>query len=234
TAHAEASAAAFHNLALALERIGDLEGARAALEQALERGGSDDPRIHTSLGAVHLLLGDVAAANAALFEAEALSQPHPDAVWYHYAALAAAWQGDLAHSRSVLEDGIARHPRAAALHNNLSVLLDRSGDASHALQAAQRGASEDAQLPQVHKNVGDLYYRGGRYDDARQAFERAVQARPDMGGDVYLKLGNIHLRQRRTDDAIACWERALEIDPNNAIARKNLEAVAQTRAVAVS
>ncbi|HMC57438.1 MAG TPA: DUF4388 domain-containing protein, partial [Gemmatimonadaceae bacterium] len=234
TAHADAPPAAFHNLALALEHMGDLEGARVALENALERGGSDDPRIHTSLGAVHLLLGDVGAADAALVEADALSQPHPAAAWYHYAALSAAWQSDLTHARSILEDGIARHPHSAALHNNLSVLLERSGDASHALQAAQRGAAEDAHLPQLHKNVGDLYYRSGRYDDARTAFERAVGARPDLGGDVYLKLGNIHLRQRRTDDAIACWGRALEMDPHNAIARKNLEAVAQTRAVAVS
>jgi Tfp pilus assembly protein PilF len=176
---------------------------------------------------VCLLLGDAEAADAALTEAEALWAGRAPASWYHYSALTATWLGDLARARELLVEGIQHHPHAAALHNNLAVVLERAGESKDALKSAERGIAEDASIPQLHKNVGDLYYRAGRHDEARTAFERAVAEYPDLGGDVYLKLGNIHLRQRELAQAAACWQNALRLDPENSIARKNLEALEQ-------
>ena len=56
--------AVFHNLAFALESLGRYADARAALEEALRRGGNRDPRIHTSLAAIALRQGDAAQADA--------------------------------------------------------------------------------------------------------------------------------------------------------------------------
>jgi len=245
--------ASLHNLALALEHLGDFECARDVLMRAVERwsggagerasggererasgGAGEDARTYTSLGAVCLLLGDAEAADRALSEAEALWTGSAPAAWYHYAALAAAWLGDNTRARDLLMEGVQHHPHAAALHNNLAALLERSGEQKDALKSAERGIAEDASIPQLHKNVGDLYYRAGRHDEARAAFERAIAERSDLGGDVYLKLGNIHLRQRRQDEAIAYWRRALELDPENSIVRRNLEAVEGTSPAAYS
>src|SRR5687768_11054489 len=44
-----AKSSVFHNLAFALERLGRFEEARSELEEAMLRGGSEDPRMHTSL-----------------------------------------------------------------------------------------------------------------------------------------------------------------------------------------
>ncbi len=58
--------AVFHNLAYALERMGHYDDAREALQEAIQRGGQEDPRIRTSLGVLALKSGDVDEADALL------------------------------------------------------------------------------------------------------------------------------------------------------------------------
>ena len=221
-----AKPALFHNLALALERMGRYAEALSALHDATKRGGARDPHIHTSLGVVSLMMGDVAAADRELGLAKSLWSDRPSAAWYHYAALTAALLGDLTRALEITREGLGHHPRVAALHNNLSAIHERRGEYDEALLAAEHGLADDPSLPQLHKNIGDLYYRAGRYDDAFDAFERAVRAYPDLGADVYLKLGNIRLRRAEREEAVKCWQRVLELDPANTLARSNLEAVA--------
>lgn len=220
-----ARAATFHNLAFALERVGRYAEALTALQDASRRGGAKDAGIQTSLGVVSLMMGDAAAADRALAAARALWSAKPSVAWYHYAALTAAILGDLNRALSVLEEGIASHPRIAALRNNLAALLERRGKYEDALHAAEAGLTDDPAMAQLHKNIGDLYYRASRFDDAFESFERAVGANPDLGGDVYLKLGNIRLRRQERDAAVKCWERALALDPDNTVVRTNLESV---------
>ncbi len=223
-----ARAAALHNLAYALERLGRYAEARASLEEAIRRGGARDARIQTSVGIVALRTGDVIAADGALVVARPLfgTKP-PTAAWFHYAALTAALLGDLDRAAVLLREGVAAHPHAATLHNNLAAVLERRGRYADALQAAERGVHEDAGVPQLHKNLGDGHYRAARYDDALECYLRAVKLNARLGDDVYLKLGNIRFKRQERDEAVRCWEQALEIDPANAIVRTNLEAVRQ-------
>ena len=220
-----AKPATYHNLAFALERVGRYAEALSALQDATKRGGAKDARIQTSLGVVSLMMGDVHAADRALGAAKALWTPKPSAAWYHYAALAAALLGDLGRALDTLQEGLTHHPRVAALHNNMAALYERRGSYDEALLAAEHGLTDDPSMPQLHKNIGDLYYRGARYDEAFDAYQRAVKAHADLGDDVYLKLGNIRLRREEREEAVRCWHRALELDPDNTMARENLEAV---------
>jgi len=227
-AQAGAKAAVFHNLAYALEQLKRYDEARAALDEAMRRGGANDARIQTSLGVVSLLSGDLQAADSALVGARPLfgNRP-PTAAWYHYMGLAAALLGDTARARAILKEGVATHPRAAVLSNNLAVVLERIGETEPARIAADHGLHEDASIAQLHKNLGDLHYRPGRYDEAFEAYSRAVKANPELGPDVYLKLGNIRLRRQQRDEAVQSWQRALALDPDNAIVRTNIESVKQ-------
>jgi tetratricopeptide (TPR) repeat protein len=229
TARAGAKPATYHNFAFALERMGRYAEALSALQDAVKRGGAKDARIQTSLGVVTLMMGDVHAADRALGAAKGLWTGRPSAAWYHYAALSAALLGDLGRALEILQEGLTHHPRVAALHNNLAALHERRGSYDEALLAAEHGLTDDPSMPQLHKNIGDLYYRAARYDEAFDAFERAVRAAPDLGPDIWVKLGNIRLRREDRDEAVRCWQRALEIDPDNPMARANLESVAQAR-----
>ena len=220
--------AAYHNLAHALERLGRYDEARAALDGALKRGGAKDARIQTSLGVVALRAGDVASADAALHAARLLfgTRP-PTAPWYHYASLTAALLGDLERAHMLLTEGVAAHPHAAPLYNNLAAVQERRGYHPEALAAAERGVQEDTGLPQLHKNLGDCHYRAARYDDALECYLRAIKLSPNLGDDIYLKLGNIRFKRQEREEAVRCWEQALALDPGNAIVRTNLDAVRQ-------
>ena len=184
--------------------------------------------MQTSAGIICLLAGDLEGADTKLSAARALfAGSAPTAAWFHYMALTAALLGDSARAIETLNQGVAAHPHAAALLNNLAVVLERAGRYDEARAAADRGIHEDPTLPQLHKNFGDLQYRATQYDDALESYLRATKAHPELGSDVYLKLGNIRLRRRERDEAVRCWERALELDPDNAIVRTNLESVRQ-------
>ncbi len=223
-----ARASALHNLAYALERLGRYDEAQAALEEAVRRGGAKDPRIQTSVGVVALRTGDVVGADQALQVARPLFGTRPPTpAWFHYAALTAALLGELDRALALLQEGIAAHPHAAALHNNLAAVHERRGYHPDALQAAERGVLEDAGLAQLHKNLGDCQYRAARYDDALESFQRAVKINPQLGDDVWLKLGNIRFKRQERNEAVRCWEQALALDPENAIVRTNLDAVRQ-------
>ena len=221
-------ASASHNLAYALERLGRFDDAQAALADAVKWGGAKDARIQTTVGVVALRAGEVAAADRALQDARPLfgTKP-PTAAWFHYSALTAALLGELDRAVTLLQEGTAAHPHAAALHNNLAAVEERRGRYAEALQAAERGVIEDAGLAQLHKNLGDCHYRAARYDDALESFQRAVKINPQLGDDVYLKLGNIRFKRQERDEAVRCWELALALDPSNAIVRTNLGAVRQ-------
>jgi tetratricopeptide (TPR) repeat protein len=168
---------AFYNLAIALERVGRYDEALMALQDAARRGSAKDARVQTSMGIVTLMAGDVTGADAALTSAKPLWNPQPSAAWYHYAMLAAALCGDLARAQHIADEGTARHPQDAALHNNRAALLERRGSYEEALAAAERGLAADTSLPQLHKNMGDLLERADRHDEAAEAYARAAGKR---------------------------------------------------------
>jgi tetratricopeptide (TPR) repeat protein len=220
--------AVFHNLAYALERMERFDEASQVLGLA-GRAGGVDPRALLSAGVLALRRGNVQEANASFSDAASLwgKRPRP-AAWYHYAALGAALDGNADGAIAILTDGITTHPHAATLHNNLAVAFERRGRYDDASVTAERGALEDAAIPQLHKNIGDYCYRSGRYDDALEAYVRAIKHQPDLGTDVWLKLGNIRYRRQEREEAVKCWEHALQLQPNNAIARTNLETARRT------
>src|SRR5690606_17896274 len=134
--HPSALPPVFHNLAYSLERLGRYDEAWAALDEAIRRGGEEDPRVQTSRGVLALRRGDVATADALLSAARGLwGRRTPPAAWFHYSALAVALGGDLVQAVQLLEEGVHAHPHAAALHNNLAAALERRGDPAGALAA---------------------------------------------------------------------------------------------------
>jgi tetratricopeptide (TPR) repeat protein len=221
-----ARSSVFHNLALALERLGRLDEARAALEEALARGGEDDPRIHLSLGMLALRAGEFDAADAHFMRARPLFGTRaPSAVWFHSAALAAALSDQLDKAIGLLTEGCAAHPHAAALHNNLAVALIAAGRDDEARVAVERGLAEDPGLAPLHRNRGDLFLTEDRPDQALEAYLRAVKHHETLGPEVWARIGDLRAAQGARTEAVAAWERALTLDPAHPRARERLDAV---------
>lgn len=223
----EAPAAVFHNLAFCTARLGDLAQAQAHLDEAERRAGSQpDPRIALTAAQFALTDGDVQDAERHLARARAQwGSRQPSAAWFHMAGLTAAIGGDSTRAQILLEEGLAVHPHAAPLHNNLAVVQERRGSYEAAARTAEHALLEDANCAHLHKNLGDYLYRAQRYDEAFDALVRVVRLSPKHGPDVYLKLGNVHYRRGALDEARAAWEQALALDPDNRIVHANLSAL---------
>jgi tetratricopeptide (TPR) repeat protein len=218
--------AVLQTLGLALERLGRVDDAQKVLLEAMRRGGDTDGQVRLSLGVLALRSGDLDGADAALAAArQHFGRRPPPPAWFHFAALTAALAGDAGRAADLLAEGTRLHPHVAVLHNNLAVARERLGRFEEALEAAEQAVVEDPALPHAHKNVGDLHYRAGRLDQALEAYLRALKLAPDLGADLHLKLGNIRFRRQETGDACRHWEHALRLDPQNATARANLDAV---------
>ncbi len=222
---AESEPAVFHNLAFAYEQLGQVQKARDALKEAVRRGGEHDPRVHTSMGVLAMREGDLEAAAASFTAAKPLFTTRaPSPAWFHYAALSAGLAGRTDQAIALLVEGVQAYPRAAVLHNNLAVALERKMQFTGAFTSLERGVAEDPGIAQLHKNLGDHHYRTGRLDDAYDAYQRAVKYNETLGADVWLKLGSIKLKRNEREDALKCFERALALDPGNATIRQSIEA----------
>lgn len=218
--------AVFHNMALALEKLGRDDEAREALAQALAKGGQEDPRVHLSLGVLELRRGDCAAADVHFMRARPLygTRP-PTAVWFHEAALASALAGHFEKAVTLLTEGTTAHPHAAALHNNLAVALMALGRADAAVAAIQRGLREDPALAPLHRNLGDIRLAEGDTAAALEAYQLAVRHLDGLGPEVWARIGRLREAQGDLEGAVAASERAIGLDAAHVEARARLLAL---------
>ncbi|HEX2094019.1 MAG TPA: DUF4388 domain-containing protein [Longimicrobiaceae bacterium] len=219
-------ASAFHNLALALERAGRLDDARAAVDEAARLAPKRAPVL---LSRAILLLkgGDAPGSSRAFAEyREALGERgRPPAVYYAFAVIAEAAAGRDAEALKLGEEGLAAHPHSALLLLHLGAVRERRGEWQEAEALYRRAVEEDGSIQQAHKSLGDVLYRRGAYDEAAELYGRALELDPELGDDTYFKLGNIHYKRMNREEAVRLWRRALELNPANTTVRTNLELV---------
>ncbi|HYH79889.1 MAG TPA: DUF4388 domain-containing protein [Longimicrobium sp.] len=216
---------ALHDMALALERIGRLQDARFALDEAA-RLAPNRPQVLLSRAILTLKQGDPHAASEAFARyREALGAAKAPAAYYAFALLAEAAAGRADEALRLGEEGVAAHPHGAAVHLHYGAVRERRGEWEQAEALYRRAGEEDGELPQAHKALGDALYRRGAYDEAAESYRRAIALKDDLGDDVYFRLGNIHYKRMERPEAVRLWRRALEINPQNAVVRTNLELV---------
>ena len=218
-------ATALHDMALALERIGRLQDARFAVDEAA-RMAPKRAQVQLSRAILLLKQGDPhAAAEAFAKYREVLGAGRPPAAYYAWAVLAEAAAGRADEALKLGEEGIAAYPHSAPVHLHYGAVRERRGEWEQAEALYRRASEEDGELPQAHKALGDALYRRGQYEDAADAYRRAIQLKPELGDDVYFRLGNIHYKRMERPEAVRLWRRALEINPQNGVVRTNLELV---------
>jgi tetratricopeptide (TPR) repeat protein len=218
-------ASAMHDMALALERIGRLQDARFAVDEAA-RLAPNRPQVLLSRAVLLLKMGDPhAAAEGFARYREVLGAGRPPAAYFAFGLICEAAAGRPDEAVRMGEEGIALHPHSAPLHLHYGAVRERRGEWDAAEALYRRAVEEDGELPQAHKALGDALYRRGVYDEAADSYRRAIQLRPELGDDVYFRLGNIHYKKMERPEAVRLWRRALEINPGNAVVRTNLELV---------
>ncbi|MFN2636199.1 MAG: DUF4388 domain-containing protein [Gemmatimonadaceae bacterium] len=151
---APAKTALLHNLALAYEKLGQLEKAKMVIDRALGAGGNVEPLIQLEAAIISLRLGDLQSAKIALSEARSLwtSNPPPP-VWFHFAAQVAAMTDDPDREMVLLAAAAEAHPESPVLLNNLAAAHLRRQEYAPARDVAEKGLALAPELPQLRRNL---------------------------------------------------------------------------------
>ena len=153
---AREKAALLHNLALAYERLGQIEKAKLLAERAVAASRKPEPKMQLQLGIIALRSGDLRGAKTALAEARThWTSTSPPAVWFHYAGLASAMGGDPRREKLLLGAGTEAYPEEPVLLNNLAAACLDERDFELAREAAEHGLAIAPEIPQLHRNLAD-------------------------------------------------------------------------------
>jgi tetratricopeptide (TPR) repeat protein len=215
--------AVLRNRALTLEMLQRFDEALATLDRAaaLKPG---DPEVALARGIVLLRMGDSGPALEALRAyrtSPAVRKPAP--LYYAFAVVAAAMDGQMEHAVAVGREGLGHYPESAPVLVNTGAVLEHRGETQAAAALYARAVARYPAPAQAHKALGDQAFARGEMERARVHYERAVKADPRLGDDVYLRLGNIAHADADLDVARLLWRRALELNPSNHDVQERLE-----------
>jgi Ca-activated chloride channel family protein len=122
---------------------------------------------------------------------------------------------------------MATSAQAASVHENIEAGIRAYGreEFASALSAFIAAQLEHPDDPAIAYNIGSAHYKLGQYDAARRHFESAASdaQNPDLRQKAIYNLGNTAFRQGNVKAAVELYERALTLDPEDEMARKNLE-----------
>ncbi|MDQ3263325.1 MAG: tetratricopeptide repeat protein [Myxococcota bacterium] len=101
----------------------------------------------------------------------------------------------------------------------------QDGRFEDALAAFERAQQELPDRPVVQLDRGNALFKLGRMDEAKQAYQKAVELdrKGELQGKDYYNLGNAWAAMDNHREAISAYRRALTLNPQDELARHNLE-----------
>jgi tetratricopeptide (TPR) repeat protein len=216
---------ALNNLGGVLTQAGDLDAARAILEQAIDiTSGRAD--LYLNLANVGRLQGnsdDALRCYRAAVSLEPANLPalcglgdlelDPDSAAIHY---------DLGRTHQGLNnlDAAATHylralsidPAHFAAHANLGIIHRARERSDEALAAFREAVRLQPNHAYVLSNLGGLLYERGKSSEAFEILSRAVKLAPDFS-EAHCNLGGVLTHLGKFDMARAAVERALDLEP---------------------
>ncbi len=233
------SPAAHYRLGMALDRLGDREGARRALEVAITQAPGD-AAARLVLGRLLLDSGEAAEAAVQLGKACELD-PNLAGAFYALAQaqtrlndldgsarsldtfkrLKERERSELDSRNTAYDDARFMRTLAAGFHVEIAGLLARQqqwpGAEAHLRQAIAIAPTEST----AYERLGAMLLKAGRLVEARDLYEGRTRSRPDDAAG-WLNLGTVRLQLRDPSAGVSALKRALELDPNQPAALNNL------------
>lgn len=207
------------NLALALERMGEMDEATSHAYIAT-KDAPENVEAFRVLGRLLSQSGRKAGAVRAWRQAAALSPK--DASVMGPLGIALAEVGEPEEAAHVLSDVVQLSPHSAQAHTNLGMVLSQLGALDAGLRCLQRALQLEPRSAEMNLNLGVLLLRAGRIEDAVGALYQATQLAPDWVAAQY----NMGLALRAYGDpqgARSHLIRASQLDPNDAEIKEVLE-----------
>ena len=217
------TAAAQFERARDLERLGDVDGARALCEGILSHD-TGDARAHCLLGTLQGKAGEIEQALIHFREAVRLEPRLEEA----HLGLGNAQQlrGDVQAAAASYRRALAIHDESHAAHFNLGLVLRQAGQVNAALEHFQRAFSLSPGLTDAAKECALCHVELGSHDAAVALLEEALRRAP-AAGDLHAALGFAHQKMHRAQVALECYEKAQSLGHADAELYNNLGIVFQ-------
>ncbi|HUF87988.1 MAG TPA: tetratricopeptide repeat protein [Thermohalobaculum sp.] len=214
---------AHNNLAVALRRAGDLEGAARHYREAL-RLRPDYPEAHCNYAFLLEALGRTEGALQHAREAVRLRPDYVDA--HHRLANLLAARGDLEAAAVHYERALDLRPTAAEVHNNYAVVLERRGRAELAQAHYRQAIRLKPDYAPAFYNCGLLLEETGAREEAEAHYRRALAIWPDYP-EAHNNLAILLHQSGRLAEAETHYRAAAELRQNDPEAHYNLALLLQ-------
>jgi tetratricopeptide (TPR) repeat protein/mono/diheme cytochrome c family protein len=127
------------------------------------------------------------------------------------------------------ERAIAQRSDSATALNSLGAALLQLGQKQEALQRLQQAVQADPDYLDARYNLASALAINGQFAQSAQQFKLVLQRRPN-DADAEARLGSVLAALQDYDTAETHLRRALSLDPNNQVAKDNLQLLQQVRA----
>jgi Tfp pilus assembly protein PilF len=211
------------NLAGTLLRIGDVAGAHAAYQEALQEDPKNPKAVYGMARALRSL-GEKTQADTMFARARKLMQSRT-------ARLRAQdddnrglklWNdGDLKGASAAFRSAISEDASYANAYNNLGGVLWQQGKNKEALQEFRVAVHSNPDFAKAHNNLGNALTANGDIAGAIREFRAAVSLEPAFA-TAHLNLGMVLMRNRQWNQAQSEFRQLLLFDPSNANAHVEL------------
>lgn len=203
------SAAAWYNLATALQNQSDLTGAAHSYNQVLQI----DPR-HVkalgNLGVVYKARGDLNRSIATFKKAIDLDPRNAE---HHYnLGLALLDDHDRTGATQAFNKAVELDPQFARAWNNIGSLHFLRNDLAAAVDAQHKAVESDPEFARAWLNLGTALLHQGKVPDAIEAYNKAIALDP-RNALVWNDLGLALHSQNDLTGAADAFRTAIEIDP---------------------
>jgi protein O-mannosyl-transferase len=209
---------AHYNLGFALDQKGNVDGAIAQYEEALQ--------IRPAYGAAHNNLGLALLGRGKVDEAiphfQRALQLGPNYVE------PCINLGNAFLQLGKVDDAIAQYQQAVQLkpdyatgYNNLGDALLQKGKVAEATAQYEKTLEIDPAYAEADYSLGNILLQQGKVDEAITHFEKALQSRPDYA-KACNNLGNALVQKGNVKEAIVNYEKAQQLQPSDPAVKNNL------------
>lgn len=136
-------------------------------------------------------------------------------------AHAAHADGRLAEAASLYQAVLRSNPDELEAMEGLGVVCFQQDLMERAITQFEQGISTHPYSARLHAKLGAAYRRRGRYEEARSQLLRAIELDGTLP-DPWNSLGRLAFDERRFDDAEAAYRTAIHVQPEFAVAYRNL------------
>lgn len=123
----------------------------------------------------------------------------------------------------LLLKAVSLHPRGIQSRFRLGLLYVRMKDYSRAEKAFRGAAELEPSFADIYFNLGYVHAMTRDYVEAEEMYRRVVELAPMYLDEAYYNLAMVQEKAGKVEESLVNLEQAITVNPENRLARKNLE-----------